>query len=107
MALFNKFTINLDEKAFELINRRRRQILVHSYLYYELNTNLINDTTFDAWCKELVQLHNKYPKESQKAVFTDVFMEWTGFSGYDLISKCDRSTQMWVRKKAKQLIKTL
>lgn len=107
MALFNKFTINLDEKVLELINRRRRQILVHSYLYYELSTNIISDTTFDAWCKELVQLQSNYPKESEKAVFADVFRDWTGFSGYDLIPKCDKTTKLWANKKAKQLSPTL
>ena len=34
------------EKISELINRRRRQILVHSIIYYKMDKNLIAD---NAW----------------------------------------------------------
>ena len=30
----------------ELLNRRRRQILVHSVIYYKMNDNLISDSTW-------------------------------------------------------------
>lgn len=35
-----------DSKIKELISRRRRQILVHSVIYYKLNENLIDDATW-------------------------------------------------------------
>lgn len=100
--LFDKAAININNEVLELINKRRRQILVHSYLYYKCNTNLIEDFTFDMWCKELVDLHHKYPKESAKAVFPEAFKYWEGFSGYDLF-KDDNMAEMWARLKAFQL----
>jgi len=100
--LFDKNTINIDAGILELINRRRRQILVHSYLYYKSDTNLITDFTFDSWCKELVQLHQKHPKETAKAVFPNAFDGWQGFSGYDLF-KNDTMAEVWARQKAFQL----
>ena len=33
-------------KIRELISRRRRQVLVHSVIYYKLNANLIDDATW-------------------------------------------------------------
>ena len=102
--LFDKKQITVANSVIELINRRRRQILVHSYLYYELNTNLIQDHIFDKWCRELVQLHSKYPTESKRAVFSSVFIGWTGFSGYDLLSK-DESVKNWAKCKSQQLLK--
>ncbi len=100
--LFDKKTINTNNNILELINKRRRQIVVHSYLYYKQDTNLISDFTFDKWCKELVQLHKEYPMESNKAVFPEAFQGWEGFSGYDLFSK-DNMTELWARQKALQL----
>lgn len=102
MALFDKKTININKNSLQLINKRRRQIVVHSYLYYKMNTNLISDFTFDCWCKELVDLHNKYPKESETAEFSEAFKGWNGFSGYDLFTK-DNMTELWARQKALQL----
>lgn len=103
--LFDKNCININTNVLELINRRRRQIVVHSYLYYKDNTSLISDYQFDCWSKELVLLHQKHPRESEKAVFPEAFSGWTGFSGYDLFSK-DSLTEVWARQKAFQLVNT-
>lgn len=103
--LFDKKEIQKQNKEkIEIISRRRRQVLVHSYLYYKMDTNLIEDFVFDKWCKELMQLQVQYPNESKVAVFSDVFGKWTGFSGYDLF-KGNRQAEMWAMQKANQLIK--
>ena len=67
-----------------LINRRRRQLLVHSFLYYQMNENIIADTTFDMWSKELVELTEKYPVVAQMAPLHKEFQGFDGSSGYDL-----------------------
>lgn len=68
----------------ELITRRRRQILVHSFLYYQLNENIIDDYTFDRWSKELYELQIQYPEIASKCIYDDGFKEFDGSSGYDL-----------------------
>ena len=103
MALFDKKVININSKILALINRRRRQILVHSYLYYKEDVNLIDDFTFDKWCRELFELQNKYQREAAKAEFQKAFKEWNGFSGYDLF-KDDVMAGLWARQKATQLM---
>ena len=45
----------------ELIERRRRQVLVHSVIYYKLNENLITDSQWSMWALELEELQNAYP----------------------------------------------
>lgn len=68
----------------ELINRRRRQILVHSCLYYRLGTQLIDDYTFDRWAQELVELQRKRPDIAANCVYADAFVEFDGSTGFDL-----------------------
>ena len=68
----------------ELINRRRRQLTVHSFLYYQLNTNIISDSTFDAWSKSLVDLQTKYPEIAAKCVYAAEFEEFDGSTGFNL-----------------------
>lgn len=72
-------------KIEELINRRRHQVLVHSYLYYQMNTNIIDDHTYDMWCKELAELQHQYPIESNNVEFyKEEFKEFDGSTGYHL-----------------------
>ncbi|AYP68766.1 NAD-dependent DNA ligase [Bacillus phage vB_BpsS-36] len=69
----------------ELINRRRRQIVLHSYLYYQLNTNIISDHTYDAWCKELAELQQKHPEESGAVEYLcKEFKDFDGSTGFHL-----------------------
>lgn len=65
----------------ELINRRRRQILVHSVLYYRMNQNVIDDTTFDLWSKELAALQQDYPDIAAECEWAEGFKEFDGSSG--------------------------
>ena len=73
-----------DLEISELIQRRRLQILVHSYLYYELNTNIISDSQFNEWAKELVQLQHKYPKVASQVIYAKEFSDFDGSTGFDL-----------------------
>lgn len=73
-----------DEQIKELISRRRRQLTVHSFLYYQLNENIISDHTFDAWGKELVQLHEAYPEIASQCIYANEFKSFDGSTGYDL-----------------------
>lgn len=74
----------MSDEMIELIGRRRRQLLVHSYLYYERNANLIDDNTWSRWAEELVDLQSKYPKESKQAPFYEDFVNFDASTGYDL-----------------------
>jgi NAD-dependent DNA ligase adenylation domain len=68
----------------EWVNRRQRQILVHSFLYYQLNTNILPDHTYDLWCKELAAYMQQHPEIAVKSVYYEAFKNFDGSSGYDL-----------------------
>ena len=79
-----KINIQSNEEIKELITRRRRQLTVHSFLYYQLNENIIPDYTFDLWSKELVELQVTYPDIANEAPYASEFKEFDGSTGYDL-----------------------
>lgn len=69
----------------ELINRRRHQILVHSILYYRLDSTLVPDATFDAWGRELAALQRADPAATEAVAYQlDAFRHYTGNTGFDL-----------------------
>ena len=70
--------------VIELIGRRRRQLLVHSYIYYAKNANLIDDSTWSKWAEELVQLQEKYPRLSSLAPYYEEFKGFDASTGFNL-----------------------
>lgn len=70
--------------SIEWMNRRQRQILVHSFLYYQLNENIISDSDFDRWSKELYEAMKENPEIAKQTVYYKDFLEFDGSSGYDL-----------------------
>lgn len=75
--------VNVEEIA-ELIARRRRQILVHSILYYRFNDNLISDSTWSKWALELEKLQEQYPDIAAKCPRAKEFELFDHSTGYDL-----------------------
>lgn len=87
-----------DLEIAELIQQRRIQMLVHSCLYYEMDTNLIQDRQWDAWAKELRKLQEDYPEISKQVMMYKYFSDWDASSGAFLPLK-----HPWVVEKAKRL----
>lgn len=83
----------------ELLNRRRRQILVHSVIYYKMNDNLISDSTWSRWATELEELQAKYPNIAAKVPYAEEFREFDHSTGMNL-----PLDDPWAINKARQLL---
>lgn len=83
----------------EKIKQRRLQMLVHSYIYYELDKNIIDDATWDKWAMELVKLQKENSLASKNVEYYEQFKEWDGSSGAFL--KFDKQT----KQRAERLLK--
>ena len=68
----------------EKIKQRRLQILIHSYIYYELDQNIVSDEKWNKWAHELVELQKKYPEESKSTIYYEEFKDFDGSTGMDL-----------------------
>ena len=68
-------------KIAEKIQRRRYQMLVHSYIYYEMDENLISDSLWSQWAMELAELQIKYPDIAKAVEYAIDFEDWDGSSG--------------------------
>ena len=71
---------NPEDPTAALIKQRRLQMLLHSCLYYELNTELISDAQFDTWAVELATLLKENP-DVYSDRFDEYFVNWTGDTG--------------------------
>ena len=87
------------EEIVAKINQRRRQIAVHSVIYYRFNDNIIDDHTYDRWSKELAELQKAFPYYSAEVDMYDRFKDFDGSTGYHLIDI------PWAVGKAEQLLR--
>lgn len=67
-----------------IIARRRRQILIHSIIYYGLDDSLVPDARFDEWCRDLVELQEAFPERRDEGPYAEAFSGFTGATGFDL-----------------------
>lgn len=86
----------------EKIQLLQRSILVNSFAYYELDSNILSDFQYDENAKQLAELKKQYPDEFKRsryyAYFHDYCTDVDGAhytSGFDLLER--------VRKKDPEL----
>lgn len=72
----------IPPQVVEAIARRRRQMLVHSYLYYRMDSQVIDDTVWTKWAQQLHHLQKKFGWRIE--FYDSVFEDWDGSSGYHL-----------------------
>lgn len=89
LSLFdnNKVILSDEELLIQKINQRRRQILVHSCLYYQLNDNLISDFQYDKFARELAKLQIENKDILSKCVYNEYFKDFGldgCYSGFNL-----------------------
>lgn len=73
---------NMIPQAAEAIHRRRRQMLVHSCIYYHLDDCILSDHEWTRRAKQLAALQKKYG--CQIGFYDKMFRNWDGSSGHHL-----------------------
>lgn len=63
------------------IRQRRSQMLVHSYIYYVLDDNIVSDDKWQKWANELRDIQNQHPTLCRIDFFDREFATWNGDSG--------------------------
>lgn len=98
MKLYDIFS-GEELKIAEKIQQRRLQMLVHSYIYYRMDDNIVTDHKWSAWALELAELQNKYPNIEKQVPFRKGFEGWNGSSGAFL-----PLDEPWIETKARKLL---
>lgn len=86
----------------EKIQLLERSILVNSFAYYELDSNLLSDFQYDANAMQLAELKKEYPKEFNRSRYYDYFHDYCDngvhyTSGFDLIERVRKKDETLYR----------
>lgn len=78
----------------EKIQLLQRSILVNSFAYYELDSNILTDFQYDDNAKQLAELKNQYPEEFKRSRYYEYFKDYcsdvdgtVNTSGFDLLER--------------------
>ena len=81
------------------IRQRRAQMLVHSCIYYAMDSNIVSDHQWQEWANELQKLQQENPNCCKIDFFDFEFKDWDGTTGNHLPYK-----DPWVWEKAEWLL---
>lgn len=82
----------------EYIDYLQRYIILHSYIYYELDNNLISDKQYDEKAKELVRYKNNYPELWKQSMYYKQFRDdYNGATGFTLFHDLDEHQKQIIR----------
>lgn len=82
----------------EYIDFLQRFIILHSYIYYELNDNVISDKDYDAKAKELVKYKNEYPDLWKSSEYYKQFGDdYSGATGFTLYHDLDEKQKLMIQ----------
>lgn len=89
---------NINLSTQEYIDFLQRFIILHSYIYYELNGNVISDRKYDEKARELVTYKNKYPELWKTSMYYKQFgNEYNGATGFTLYHDLDEHQKKIIR----------
>ena len=82
----------------EYINFLQRFIILHSYIYYELNDNMISDKAYDEKARELVRYKNEYPELWKSSEYYKQFGDdYSGATGFTLYHDLDEKQKLIIQ----------
>lgn len=90
--------INTNLTTQEYIDFLQRFIILHSYIYYELDANIISDRQYDLKAKELVKYKNEYPELWKTSMYYKQFGDdYNGATGFTLYHDLDEHQKQIIR----------
>lgn len=93
--------LNMKEK----ISFRERQILLHSFIYYHADSNVISDKQYDSLSYGLEKMIKEHPQEFKESEYYHIFYDWTPATGFDLIDRLSEQELYRVTNIANVLLK--
>ena len=85
----------------------QRVILIHSYIYYELNNSIWNDSHYDEVAKQLTIMQNNYSKSwiKKKTQYGYAFMDFDGTTGFDLWERLTKRDKRVIMNLSNMILK--
>lgn len=82
----------------------QRWLIVHSILYYEMSSSIVEDRVFDANAKQLVEMQAEFPDEAEESEYWYVFYDFDGSTGFDLFHRLNKHDKHYLTQIAQHVL---
>lgn len=86
------------------ISTLQRWIIVHSIIYYELNSSLVDDFVFDQNARQLVAMQKAYKDEAKESQYWYMFYDFDASTGFHLYDRLDKHDKEYLSKIARHVL---
>jgi len=98
-----KFMPGMTEK--EKVEALERIIIVHSIIYYELNSSVISDQKFDKLARLLAKKIQKHgEKRIRKTQYGYVLYDFDGTTGFDIMGRLNEKDKSYLTNLAEHVL---
>lgn len=99
-----KFAEGMTSK--QKVEALQRYVLVHSVLYYEMNTSVISDKRFDRVSRLLADKIQKFgPKKIASTQYGYAFKDFDGSTGFDLPDRLSEKDKKHIQQMATYVLR--
>lgn len=92
---------NMESK----ISFLRRQVIVHSILYYEMDSPVISDERFDRLAKKLVEACEGNQEAAANADYFYCMHDFDGNTGFDICSRLEDHDRRYLEGIARSILR--
>lgn len=89
-----------DDDYISIMSRLRRNVIVHSVIYYNFNRNIISDSEYDQLCVRLYKMQIEHPMLCEHAAFPEDFIDYDPSTGMNF------GTHAWGLQAAERLLRS-
>lgn len=84
----------------------QRVVLIHSYLYYELDRSILPDRKYDEIAKQLADIQNNHSALYIKrhTQYGYAFYDFDGTTGFDLFDRLDSEDKAFIKQIAEAIL---
>ena len=89
------------------ISYLQRRIIVHSIIYYEYNTSVVDDAVYDGISHQLVKLQRSVPEdEFKKSMYYYAMHDFDGSTGFDIPSRLNAKDKQYLTQIANNVLQS-
>lgn len=92
-------------RRIDELNLKQKLFITHTYIYYELDDNVISDYEYDRMALELEEARASL-FEWKHTTYRDIFRGWTSATGINLINPKDIGNYEFFMRQAKSTLES-
>ena len=90
-------------RRIEELNLKQKLFITHTYIYYELDDNVISDYEYDRMALELEEAKAS-SLEWKHTTYCEMFKDWTSATGISLLVKADKGNYKFFIRQARNAL---